>query len=214
MIGQDRTFVCRDPTAAKTPKAPISPVQITSIKGLEAAITAIQLDPNLPNAYSALAVLNLAIGEHDNALAAARHSIRLNRNFADGYAVLAETGVYGGELTEALDAIQHAKRLHPHHPASYHWIEWHIYFQLGNARSARPLLEHTIELAPGFIPAAVVLAAVYSDLGEQDRASSALAAIRALEPRFSIVQSLEASPYRSEERMQRLEEALVAQKDG
>lgn len=179
-------------------------------KGLESAITAIQLDPDLPNAYFALAILNLAIREHDNALAAARHSIRLNRNFADGYAVLAETGVYGGDLTEALESIQYAKRLHPHHPASYHWIEGHIHFQLGDAGSARPLLEQTIGFVPGFVPAAVVLAAVYSDLGEQDRGSSVLAAVRGMEPGFSIDEYLQATPYRSDYRMQRLAEALVA----
>lgn len=177
-------------------------------KGLEAAIKAIQLDPDLPNAYFALAILNLAIGEHDKALAAARHSIRLNRNFADGYAVLAEAGVYGGELGEALDAIRHAKRLHPHHPASYHWIEGHIQFQLRNAKEARPLLEQTIEMTPGFVPAFVTLAAVYSKLGDHDRGRSVLAAAGALEPGFSVEGFLEVIPYASVDRLHRLTEAL------
>jgi tetratricopeptide (TPR) repeat protein len=177
-------------------------------KGLEAAITAIQLDPDLPNAYFALAILNLAIGDHDKALAAARHSIRLNRNFADGYAILAEAGVYGGELTEALEAIQHAKRLHPHHPASFDWIEGHIQFQLGSAQAARPLLEQTVEMTPGFVPAFATLAAVYSELGDYERGQSVLAAVDALEPGFSIEYFLKLTPYASEERQQRLANAL------
>lgn len=177
-------------------------------KGLEAAIRAIQLDPNLPNAFFALAILNLAIAEHDKALAAARHSLRLNRNFADGYAVLAEAGVYGGDLSEALDAIQHAKRLHPHYPASYHWIEGHIQFQMGNANEARPLLEQTIEMTPGFVPAFVALAAVYSELGDHDRGRSVLAAVGALEPSFSVDDFLDVMPYALEERLLRLTEAL------
>lgn len=182
--------------------------------GLEAAITAIQLDPELPNAYSALAVLNLAIGEHDKAIAAARHSIRLNRNYADGYAILAETGVYGGDLNEALEAIHHAKRLHPHHPASYHWIEGHILFQQADVGSARPFLEQTIELAPGFLPATVMLAAAYADLGDEDRGRSVLAAVRVLEPEFSIEGFLDATPYKSEDRTLRLAEALGSLSNG
>ena len=165
-------------------------------KGLEAAITAIQLDPDLPNAYSALAVLNLAIGEHDKALAAARHSIRLNRNFADGYAVLSEAGVYGGDLDEALAAIKHAKRLHPHHPASYDWIEGHVHFQRGDPAAARPFLEATVEVTPGFLPAYVTLAAAYAELGDFERAESVIAALKAIAPEFSTDRFFDAIPGR------------------
>ncbi|MEM8728506.1 MAG: winged helix-turn-helix domain-containing protein [Pseudomonadota bacterium] len=177
-------------------------------KGLEAAITAIQLDPDLPNAYFALAVLNLAIGEHDKALAAARHSIRLNRNFADGYAVLSEAGVYGGDLDEALSAIQHAKRLHPHHPASYDWIEGHVLFQRGDPASARPLLEITVEVTPGFLPAYATLAAAYAELGEFERARSVIAALKAIAPEFTTDSFLDATPYAAEARFRRFNEAL------
>ncbi len=62
-----------------------APSQRQSVQpGLQAAIAAIQLDPDIPNAYYSLAILNLAIGENDKALAAARHSIQLHRNFAEG----------------------------------------------------------------------------------------------------------------------------------
>lgn len=177
-------------------------------KGLEAAVTAIQLEPEQPNAYFAIAILNLALGEYDKSLAAARHSIRLNRSFADGYAVLAEAGVYGGDLNEALEAIKHAKRLHPHHPASYDWIEGHVLFQLGDARAARPLLEKTIEATPGFHPAFVLLAGVYIQLGEMDRAVSVLGALKAREPAFSTDKYLASVPYASKARHKRIVEAL------
>ncbi|MEP1202080.1 winged helix-turn-helix domain-containing tetratricopeptide repeat protein [Tateyamaria sp.] len=177
-------------------------------KGLEAAITAIQLEPELPNAYFALAILNLAIREHEKSLAAARHSIRLNRNFADGYAALAEAGVYGGDLDEALDAIQHAKRLHPHHPASYDWIEGHIYFQLNDAEAARPLLEQSVEVNPGFLPAFAMLAAAYVRLGEHDLAASVLSALDAYDTGFSIKKFLASTPYGLEARLMQVADAL------
>lgn len=177
--------------------------------GLQAAITAIQLDPDIPNAYFALAILNLAIRENEKALAAARHSIQLNRNFAEGYAVLAEAALYGGDLEEAREAIQHAKRLHPHHPARFDWIEAHVQFQLGDAETARALLEKIVEEAPGFAAAFVLLTATYAELGEHERAKSVLAALRAQRPEFQVEQFVTSAPFASEDRRQRLGAALL-----
>ncbi len=186
-----------------------APSQRQSVQpGLQAAIAAIQLDPDIPNAYFALAILNLAIGENDKALAAARHSIQLNRNFAEGYAILAEAAVYGGDLEEAREAIQHAKRLHPHHPARLDWIEAHVHLQLGDAEAARGLLETTVEEASGFAAAFVLLAATYAELGEHERAKSVLAALRAQQPGFQVDQFVASAPFASEDRRQRLDDAL------
>ncbi|WP_300031621.1 tetratricopeptide repeat protein [uncultured Roseobacter sp.] len=184
-----------------------SPLQSVQ-PGLQAAIAAIRLDPDIPNAYFALAILNLAIGENDKALAAARHSIQLNRNFADGYAILAEAAVYGGNLEEGREAIQHAKRLHPHHPARFDWIEAHVHLQLGDPETARALLEITVEEAPGFAAAFVLLAAAYSELGEYQRAESVLAALRAQQPGFPVDQFVASEPFAFEDRRQRLDDAL------
>lgn len=187
--------------AASSPRQSVQP-------GLQAAVAAIQLDPDIPNAYFALAILNLAIGENDKALAAARHSIQLNRNFAEGYAILAEAAVYGGDLEEAREAIQHAKRLHPHHPARFDWIDAHVHLQLGDAETARALLERTVEEAPGFAAAFVLLAATCAELGEYERAKSVLAALRALQPDFQVAQFVASAPFASEDRRRRLDDAL------
>ena len=176
--------------------------------GLQAAIAAIRLDPDIPNAYFALAILNLAIGENDKALAAARHSIQLNPNFAEGYAILAEAAVYGGDLEEAREAIEHAKRLHPHHPARFDWIEAHVHLQLGDAENASALLESAVEEAPGFAAAFVLLAATYAELGEYERAKSVLAALRAQQPGFQVDEFVASAPFASEVRRQRLDDAL------
>lgn len=176
--------------------------------GLQAAITAIQLDPDLPSAYFALAILNLAIGDHDKSLAAARHSIRINNSFADGYAILAEAGVYGGDLDEALEAVLRAKRLNPHYPASYDWIEGHIRYQLGDFLKAQPLLESTIEMTPGFVPAFMILAAVYSEISDHKRAVSVMAAVQAQNPGLQVEQYLKSIPYASQARLSQLASSL------
>ncbi len=121
---------------------------------------------------------------------------------------MAEASVYGGDLEEALESIQHAKRLHPHHPARFDWIEAHVRLQLGDADNARALLEKTVEEAPGFAAAFVLLAAAYAELGEHQRAKSVLAALRAQQPGFRVGEFVASAPFASEGRRQRLDDAL------
>jgi TolB-like protein/DNA-binding winged helix-turn-helix (wHTH) protein/Tfp pilus assembly protein PilF len=177
-------------------------------KGLEAAITAIRLDPARPDAYFALGMLNLALGEYDNALAAARHSIRLDGNYSDGYALLGEVAVHGGDLDEALTAIRRAKLLHPHYPFSYDWIEGHILFQLGRYDEAEPLLEAAVEGNPGFYRGLITLAANFGQQGNASSAGKALAAALAINPDLALDREAAQTPYRFEERRRRLADGL------
>jgi TolB-like protein len=186
----------------------VSPASIQ--RGVEAAITAIRFDPEIPDAYLALAMLNLALGEHANALAAARHSIRLDANFSDGYALLAEAGVHGGDLDEALAAIRRAKLLHPRYPFAYDWIEGHIYFQMGRHDAAEPLLLSAVEASPDFYRGLIVLAANYGHRSERGAAGDTLSKIIAINPNFSIGEEVEQSRYLFDDRRQRLAHGLQA----
>lgn len=182
----------------------------TSIeKGLEAAITAIQLDPNLPDAYFALGVLNLAIRRYDNAMAATRHALKLDMNYSDGYALLAELALYSGDLKEALIAIQRAKLLHPHHPSSYNWIEGEILFHLGRYDDAQPFLEAAVEGNPHFFRGLIALAANYGQQHNTRAAKEMLDRASVIMPGQNVNTLLEKMPYRIEERRQRLAEGLM-----
>jgi TolB-like protein/DNA-binding winged helix-turn-helix (wHTH) protein/cytochrome c-type biogenesis protein CcmH/NrfG len=177
-------------------------------KGLEAAITAIQLDPDIPHAYFALGVLNLAIRQHDNAMAATRHALKLDRNYSDGYALLAEIAVYSGDLEEALIAIQRAKLLHPHHPPSFHWIEGQILFHLGRYDDAQPFLEAAVEGNPRFYQGLIALAANYGQQRETKAAKAVLEKALAIKPELKLDKELAQTSYNIEERRQRLAEGL------
>lgn len=144
-------------------------------KGLEFAISAIRLDPNIPHAYLALGLLNLSIQEYDQALAAVHHAIKLDGNYADGFALLAEISLYGGELEEALEAIRWAKLLHPYHPPSYSWIEGHALYLLEKYDEAQPLLEEATSSGSEFMQGFIVLAANYAQQGAMSRAFAAFA---------------------------------------
>lgn len=177
-------------------------------RGLKAAITAIRFDPDLPEAYFGLGVLNLALGEYDQALAAARHSIKLDGNYTDGYALLAEVAVHGGDLDEALAAIQRAKLLHPRFPFSYDWIEGHVLFQLGRHEEARSLLEAVTRSNPDFYRGLITLAANYGQLGEIEAASAILAKARIINPDFAPGTEAKRTLYLFDDRRERLAEGL------
>lgn len=170
-------------------------------KGLGAAVLAIQIDPNLPHAYLALGMLNLAIREYDNALAAARHSLRQDANFSDAYALLAEVGLFGANLDEALYAIQRAKLLHPHHGSSYDHIEGTILFHLGQFEAAVPLLQSTETEA-----STATLIAAYGFLGKLEEIEKLLQ--RTGLSLDILHKAANAAPYRFEERQGRLIEGL------
>ncbi len=140
-------------------------------EGLQSAVRAIQLDPQLPLAYFSVGLLNLALGDIDKALAAARHAIELDSNFAEGYALLAETALLGGDLNEALYSIRRAKVLHPHYPPTYTWIEGSILFQLGRYEDAHELLAEAVELNSQFLPGLISLAANYEKRGKIEQAN-------------------------------------------
>jgi len=177
-------------------------------KGLEAAITAIQLDPTIPNAYFALGVLNLAIGQYENAMAATRHALKLDKNYADGYALLAELAVYSGDLKEALRAIRRAKLLHPHHPSSYHWLEGQILFHLGHYDGAQLFLEAAVEGNAHFSQALIALAANYGQQGNVRAAKATMDKALAIMPKPELGRELRKLPYRFETRRQKLAEGL------
>lgn len=181
-------------------------------QGLKAAVTAIRLNPNLPDAYFALGVLNLALNDYDKALAAARHAIKLDKNYSDGYALLAEAGVHGGDLAEALAAIRTAKLLHPKHPATYDWVEGHILFQLERFEEAKPLLEAAVEQTPDFLRAWIVLAATNGRLDRLAEASFAYGQAQGLMPEIGFGAAEKLTWYQSADRNAHLREGLAVAK--
>lgn len=177
-------------------------------RGLQAAITAIQLDTTIPEAYLALGMLNLAIGRHDNALSAARHAIELDETFSDGYALLAEVAAHGGDLEEGLAAIQQAKRLHPHYPFIYDWIEGHILFMSERYMDALPLLQEVARRNPRFYRGLVTLSATYGQIRNLSAAREMLSQAGQVKPGTVFASEAALLPYAASERRERLSAGL------
>ncbi len=176
--------------------------------GLRSAVTAIQINPELPLSYYSLGLLNLVLKEFEKALSATRHAIELDPNFADGFALLAELSLLGGDLNEALYSIRRAKLLHPHYPPSYTWIEGSILFQLNRFNDAAKLLSEAVELIPRFNSAIVTLAANYIQLGDVDSAQTLIETVKQQDSNFSYLATIEQISFNKLQRKNALLDAL------
>lgn len=162
------------------------------------ALLAVALDPKLPQAQFAMAVVLLSEEKHDDAISAAREAIRLEPSYADGYAVLAQTLAYGGDKNQALAAITTAKTLSPRHTFAYLWVEGHILFQLRRYEEARAVLEDVVQRNPAMLLGILMLTATYGQLGLADEADWLAMELEALSPRISAFNEGKSLPYRSE----------------
>jgi tetratricopeptide (TPR) repeat protein len=165
---------------------------------LREANLAVELDATIPQAQFALAVVNLALRNHDAAIRASRQAIVLDPSYADGYAVLAQTLAYNGVLDEALSVIRTAKSLSPRYSFAYLWVEAHILFQLRRYDDARVILEEVTERNPEFFVGRLTLAATYGHLDLLEEANWQVAEILAISPDISALIEGESAPYRKQ----------------
>lgn len=182
------------------------PSSLSTALGL--ARKAVALDPTIPQARFALAVVHLSAGNHEAAIAAARESIRLDQSYADGYAVLAQTLGYGGDPKEALAAVRTAKVLSPRYTFAYLWVEAHILFRMRRYDEARALLEDVIERNPAFLSGYVLLAATCGHLGLNDDAEWLRAEILTISPGITAADEGRRVPYLKERDRDHLVEGL------
>jgi TolB-like protein/DNA-binding winged helix-turn-helix (wHTH) protein len=178
---------------------------------MEEAQLAVSLDPKLPQAQFAMAVVLLSEEKHDDAIGAAREAVRLDPSYADGYAVLAQTLAYGGDKDEALSAITTAKTLSPRYTFAYLWVEGHILFQLRRYEEARAVLEDVVQRNPEMLLGILMLAATYGQLGLAEEADWLATELATISPDLSAFNEGRSLPYRSgEDRAHYVEGLLLA----
>ena len=79
----------------------------------ESASKALEIDPANGQAYSVLAVLQVADGHHDAAIKSARKAVELTPGRATAYLDLGLVLAYSGESKQGVEAIETALRLNP-----------------------------------------------------------------------------------------------------
>jgi adenylate cyclase len=148
------------------------------------ARTAIELDPNLPDAYAELGYALIRKRNFDAAVAAAERAIALNPNFADYR--LATVFMYAGESTRAIEFAKAQMRFDPFHPHFAPLMIGEAYYMLKQYNEAQRWLRQATGRAPNHQYGHAFLAATYAQLGRGTDAHAEAAEVLRLNPNYTI----------------------------
>ena len=113
---------------------------------------------------------------------AAERALALNRMDSSTAAILGNMIAYAGDWEYGLGIVERAMQLNPHHAGWYHYV---AFCDAYRKRDYRGALASALKVnMPSYHWPQVYLAAVYGQLGEQERASTALRELHKLAPNF------------------------------
>jgi adenylate cyclase len=116
---------------------------------------------------------------------AAERALALNRMDSSTMAMLGLMFAYSGDWEYGVGVAEQAKQLNPHHPGWYHYL---AVYDAYRRRDYHAALASALKVnMPGYYWPHATLAAVYGQLGEEQRARAALRELHALMPNFGEV---------------------------
>ena len=153
-------------------------------RAITLARTAIELDPNLPEAYAELAYTVIRKRNFDAAAAAAERAIALNPNFAD-YRI-AQVLFSVGAPARAIDIAKAQMRLDPFHPHFAPLMIGVAHYLLKQYEQAQRWLREASGRAPNHQYGHAFLAATYAQLNQLEDARAETAEVLRLNPNYTI----------------------------
>ncbi len=155
-------------------------------RALGFAQRAVALDDSTYNTHWILGRLLIATKEFDQGLAEYEKALALNPN---AVTVMAHRGLaltWVGRPEEGVGWIKKAKRLNPSTPDWYFGVLGFAYYMAGHNEEAIAQLREAIALTPKALWMRAHLAASYGQLGRDEEARNAAAAVLEINPEFSI----------------------------
>jgi TolB-like protein/Flp pilus assembly protein TadD len=143
---------------------------------------AVALDDSLAIPHSVLGAVYLWKKQHEQAIAEAQRAVTLDPNYAGGYDTLAEVLSYAGRPEEALGLMETAMRLDPAYPAHYLLTVGQASFLTGRYEEAIVVSKKALARNPNLFFAYELLALSYGELGREEEARAAVAALRKIQP--------------------------------
>ncbi|NOT56508.1 MAG: tetratricopeptide repeat protein, partial [Deltaproteobacteria bacterium] len=164
--------------------------QSPAAQTLEPAMAAVQRAVALSDSYHTnhmvLGYISLYQRQYEQALAEMERAVDLAPNEALSYATLAVVLSYTGRTEAALEAAAQTLRLKSE-VADGHLADVGIAYALaGRHEEARAPLQRYLSRHPNILPARLMLAAVYSELGQAAEARAEVVEVLRLNPKFSL----------------------------
>lgn len=156
----------------------------TLARAHRAARSAVQLDPNLPQARAQLSYVLAFQGEHALSIAEFERACARNPNFTDWRFTLAL--VYAGEFARAIQAAQDHMRADPFYHSVTSGLLGLAFYMLKDYAEALPQLEEAVSRAPNWGHGHIFLAATYAQMGQSEHAGREAAEVMRIVPGFTI----------------------------
>jgi len=153
-------------------------------RAIALARTAIELDPNLPEAYAELAYNIIRKSDFDGATVAAERAIALNSNFVDYR--LAQVFYSVGQPAKAIEIAKAQMRLDPFHPHFAPLIAGIAYYLLKEYQEAQRWLREATGRAPNHQYGHAFLAAAYAQLGRVEDARAEAAEVLRVNSQYTL----------------------------
>jgi len=164
--------------------------QSPAAQTLEPAVAAVQralaLNDSLYANHITLGYIYLYQQQYEQALAEMERAVALGPTVAGSYAALAEVLSRVGRTEEALEAAAQALRLKPLIADGHLASVGTAYAVAGRYEEARTALQRYLSRYPNILPVHLMLAAVYSELGQAAEARAEAAEVLRLNPQFSL----------------------------
>jgi tetratricopeptide (TPR) repeat protein len=167
---------------------------------------AVASSPTSHFAHCALATASFFQKDYLAFRPAAERALALNRMDSSTAAILGNMIAYAGDWEYGLRIVERAMQLNPHHAGWYHYV---AFCDAYRRRDYSGALASALKVnMPAYHWPHVYLAAVYGQLGEQQRASAALRELHSLVPNFSAIAREEFSKWLDAELTEHLIDGL------
>ncbi len=143
----------------------------------EAAERALEIDPANGQAYSVLAILQLADGHHDAALKSAQKAVELTPGRASAHLDLGLVQAYSGESKRGVESVETALRLNPKPTPDNELYSGIVLFIDGQYERAEAALARAENAGFGSEPLWAFLASARALNGRKEAAAEALASL-------------------------------------
>jgi adenylate cyclase len=151
----------------------------------EAASRALQLNPELPRAYSVLGLLQSVDGEHEQAIASGHRAVLLGPSSADAHVSFGLILSFAGRFSEAVESVETGVRIDPQLTPTLRSIAGVVWFLDRQFERALRAFETARMDMPGNEALSELLAMCYARLGRRDDARREIAAVLEVFPPLS-----------------------------
>jgi adenylate cyclase len=186
---------------SKSPKASIG-------KAIELVQKAIALDETNAEAHALLGFLYSMTKQYDKAIAQSEEAVTLNPNSAYGHFGMGKNLFFAGRFEESIPEYKKSIRLNPIPPSNVFWSLGLSYAYIEQYDEAIKWCEKAVHQEPNDLLGRVMMAAVYSLSGHDEKARIEADEVLRIQPKFTLEKFKKKATYKKETDREKLLGAL------